>query len=158
MTEIIVTFDDERRMLRLERRSMTSRESLLEVSLQEAPAKLDVFEQTLGQFVLYSLNQCLPRGLPFGNYGSLMRTIGEENLAIFSSGLSLTSANDKYDLATVLFSQGKLARSWEKVERAISLFKEAAISGHAEARRFVEDDLPVVLPRLEEKMRTPPKD
>jgi hypothetical protein len=152
--EIVVTFDKERQALRVESCTSNGRESLLEISLRKLPADLRAFEQTLGQFILYSLNQRLPEGLPFGHYESLMTTISEENLAAFSKELNLTSPADKYDLATVMFSQGKAAASWEQVERAITLFKEAAASGHTEARRFVEDDLPVVLPRLEEKLRT----
>lgn len=117
--------------------------------------KLDpqVIEQTLGQLILYSLEKLTPDGLGFGDYSDLLERISEENIAVFSQGLDMRNSDDQCGLATLLFSRGRRMKSWEMVERAIDLFEQAAEAGHVEAKRFINEELPIVLPRLEEKLK-----
>lgn len=132
-----------------------ARESqLLEFSLAGTDeANMSVVEQTLGQLLLYSLEKLTPEGLGFGSYADLFRQICEDNFEVFCRGLDLSSKDDQYDLATMMFSRGRRIGSWEKVEHAINLFVHAAAAGHEEAKKFLEEDLPVVLPRLKEKLK-----
>ncbi|MBZ0091594.1 MAG: hypothetical protein K8F27_05160 [Sulfuricellaceae bacterium] len=111
-----------------------------------------VIEQTLGQLVLYSLEKLTPDGLGFGDYSDLLDRISEENIAVFSQGLDMSNPDDQYSLATLMFSRGGRMKSWGMVERAIGLFEQAAVAGHHEAKRFLDEDLPVVRPRMEEKL------
>ena len=112
-----------------------------------------VMEQTLGQLVLHSLDKLTPGGLGFGDYGELLDCISEENIAAFSQRLDMSDPDDQYGLALYLFSRGTRMKSWDTVERAISLYEAAAAAGHLEAKRFLNEDLPVVRPRMEEKLK-----
>jgi len=109
-------------------------------------------EQTLGQLVLYSLEKLTPDGLGFGDYSDLLDRISEENIAVFSQGLDMSNPDDQYDLALYLFSRGMRMKSREMVGRAIALYKQAAAAGHLEAKRFLDEDWPVVRPTMEEKL------
>lgn len=112
-----------------------------------------VMEQTLGQLVLYSLEKLIPEGLGFGDYSDLLERISEENITVFSQGVDMSNPDDQCGLATLLFSRGSRMKSWEMIERAIGLFEQAAEAGHVEAKHFINEDLPVVLPRLEERLK-----
>ncbi|MFZ5558106.1 MAG: hypothetical protein ACOZDY_15545 [Pseudomonadota bacterium] len=127
---------------------------VLEFSLADnANADPQVVEQTLGQLMLYSLEKLTPGGLGFGSYADLLDRISDENFEVFCHDLDLNKPEDQYDFATMLFSRGRRKESWEMVERAIELFEKAAASGHDEAKRFLAEDLPIVRPRLEEKLK-----
>lgn len=110
-------------------------------------------EKTLGQLLLHSLDRMTEGGLGFGEYANLFEQISDDNFAAFCDGLDLAGADDQYALATVLFARAKRVGSWGMVEQALELFERAATHGHVEARRFLDDDLPVVLPRLKQKLQ-----
>lgn len=159
---IFINYDRSRHTLMVVERTATENglavdKQLLEFSFSKfEEADHHVVEKTLGEIVLYALEKVTPGGLGFGEYGSLLDRISEENLKAFSEGLDLSNPEDQYSLATVLFAHARRAKSWEMVERAMELFKRAASEKHPEAMRFLEEDLPLVLPRLEEKLK--PKD
>jgi len=159
---IFITYDKSRLTLVVVERTATENglaadKQLLEFSFSKfKEADHHVVEKTLGEIVLYALEKATPGGLGFGEYSSLLDRISEENLKAFSDGLDLSNSEDQYSLAIVLFAHARRDKSWEMVERAIELFKQSASKKHPEAMRFLEEDLPLVLPRLEEKLK--PKD
>jgi hypothetical protein len=112
-------------------------------------------ERTLGQIILYSLNKITRGGLGFGEYDSLLDKIADENFESLKDGLNVNDPDDQYALATFLFSRGRKKASWSDIENAEKLFERAANAGHAEARRFLVEDLPVVRSRLEERLKKP---
>ena len=155
--ELVVRFYEADQTLRIHERDglePAKETQILEFSFRDnEPTDLHQVEQTLGQLLLFSLNRLTPGGLGFGSYDDLLERISADNLAAFAQGLNLNNAKDQYDLATIMFSHGRRVGSWAIVERAIGLYRTAAQGGHKEALRFVEEDLPVVLPRVEQKLK-----
>lgn len=119
--------------------------------LQES--KLKEAERTLGEFVLHALENATPDGLGFGSYADLLGRISEENLSAYLASVELVDPDKKYEVAVVLFAHGRRAESWPLIERALELFKQAALDGQPKAVKFLNEDLPLVLPRLERKLK-----
>lgn len=156
---LFICYDKQAKMLVIiERKAATSGAAIDKEKLRFCLADYDnidsrVIEQTLGQLVLHSLEMGTPGGLGFGDYRDFLEHISEDNLAAFSQGLDMSNPDDQYSLATLLFSRGGRMKSWEIVERAIELFEQAANAGNSEAKRFLNEDLPIVLPRMEQKFK-----
>ena len=151
---LFISFDKSTQTLAVVERSGSAERTLLTYRLDgRAESEASAVEQTLGQLVLHSLDRMTPGGLGFGDYANLFEQISEDNFVAFCSGLDLALADDQYAQATMMFSRGKRVGSWGMIEEAIELFKRAATSGHAEAKHFLDEDLPVVLPRLKQKLQ-----
>lgn len=155
---ITVSFDKKEKELLVYRASLSAmglleEHSILKFRLPEQDFDLEKIEQTLGEIILFHLNKMTQGGLGFGNYDDLFERIKKENIAFFTRSLDLSLSDDQYDLALILFSKGRQDESWDTVKRAVDLFKAAALQGHKEAQHFVNDNLPILLPRLEQKLK-----
>jgi hypothetical protein len=156
---LIIAYDRDTQTLTVRERARdadtaVSERHVLSFSFIENPqARSDVVEQTLGQVVLYHLDRATPGGLGFGDYRDLLARVSDENLDVFVRSIDMRNPQDQYDLALLMFSRGQRMESLEIVRRAIALFKQAAEAGHAESRRFIDHDLPVVQDRLEAKLK-----
>lgn len=151
---VFVTFDRSTQMLAVVEQSGSDERTLLTYRLNgRTDSETGTVEQTLGQLLLHSLDRMTEGGLGFGEYANLFEQISDDNFAAFCDGLDLADADDQYALATVLFARAKRVGSWSMVEQALELFRRAASDGHVEAKRFLDDDLPVLLPRLKQKLQ-----
>lgn len=151
---VFVSFDRSTQMLSVVEQDNSGERTLLTYRLRgRTESETSAVEQTLGQLLLHALDRMTEGGLGFGDYASLFEQISDDNFAAFCDGLDLADADDQYALATVLFARAKRVGSWSMVEQALELFRRAASGGHGEAKRFLDDDLPVLLPRLKQRLQ-----
>lgn len=110
-------------------------------------------ENTLGQLILYLLHRRSEIGIPFAKYETILSALNTENFNSIYEHIDFTNPTDQYDYATLLFSHGRKANSWAMIEKAEYWFQKSAAAGNKEAKRFLCEDLPVLKPRLEEKLK-----
>ena len=152
--KLLVSFDRSTGTLAVLQLGECTERKLLTLRLTDQPESVrGTLEQTLGQLILHALNRLTPGGLRYGDYASLFDRIAEENFVAFCDGLDLEDADDLYALGSVLFAHARRKGSWTMVEGAIGFFQRAADREHALAKRFLGEDLPVVLPRLRQKLQ-----
>lgn len=131
-----------------------SENPILSFNIRPDQDDMSQVEITLGQFVLSNLDRITPGGLGIPGYSDLFDRISDENFEVFCAGLDSNLPEDQYDLAMMIFNRGRRKKSWTMIQESIRLFESSSSAGCQQATHFLVEVLPIVLPRLQEKLQS----